>query len=290
MARLMIDPVMLWWTGLSAAPLLNVTGWAYSAARFQRHKESLRGSMLEHRRLLLWLAAVYVLGCAFRSFLPMVDVPRICLHDTEVSRIAVGRSVATVAELCFAMQWAVLLWEALTAAGRPYARSVSLAVMALIGIAEISSWLAVLTTNNFFHAVENSLWTAAAVFAILVCASLRTHVDDQSRRFLNATIGCGALYVLFMVSVDVPMYVSRWLDDLAASHQSLSLSEGLQAILQRCRVVRAWTAWRDDVTWLSLYFTVAVWISIVLPHTPAFHGAGGLQRGSLKPSAAAAGD
>ena len=98
----MIDPVMLWWTGLSAAALLNVTGWAYSAAQFQRRRESLRGSIFEHRRLLLWLAAAYVLGCAFRSFLPMVDVPRICLHDTGVSRIAVGRSVATVAELSFA--------------------------------------------------------------------------------------------------------------------------------------------------------------------------------------------
>jgi len=286
----MIDPVMLWWTGLSAAAVLNIAGWAYSATRLERCSGSLSRSTLDTRRLLLWLSAIYVLGCAFRSFLPMVDVPRICLHDTWVSRIAVGRSVATIAELCFAMQWSVLMWEAAGAAGRRYARVVSISVMVLIVIAEMASWLAVVTTNNMFHAIENSLWTAAATLAIATCAALRSHVDERSRRFLNATIGCGALYVLFMVSVDVPMYVSRWLNDTAAAHQGLSLAEGLQAIARRCSVVREWTAWREDVTWLSLYFTVAVWISIALPRVPALQGGTGQRQPLLKPSTAAARD
>ena len=61
---------------------------------------------------MLLLSAVYVLGCGFRSVLPMVDVPRICLHDTWISRIVVGRSIATVAELAFVAQWALLMREA----------------------------------------------------------------------------------------------------------------------------------------------------------------------------------
>jgi hypothetical protein len=32
--------------------------------------------------------------------------------------------------------------------------------------------------------------------------------------------------------------------------------------------MREWSAWRHDVAWLSLYFTVAVWISIALVHAP----------------------
>ena len=84
------------------------------------------------RRRLLWLSALYVLGCGFRSVLPMIDVPRLCLHDTWVSYIAVGRSVATVAELAFAAQWALLLREA-------GATRASRAVVPLIVAAEILS-------------------------------------------------------------------------------------------------------------------------------------------------------
>jgi hypothetical protein len=284
----MIDPVMSWWTGLCAAALLNVAGWAYSATRLERRHGYLPRSTLDARRWLLWLSAIYVLGCAFRSFLPMVDVPRICLHDTWMSRIVIGRSVATIAELSFAMQWAILIWEAATVTRRRYARFVAMAIPALIVIAETASWVAVLSTNNLFHAIENSLWTAAAALAIATCAALRSYVDDRSRRFLNVTIACGAAYVLFMVTVDVPMYVSRWLSDTAAGHQNVPILDGLRVIAQRCRVLRDWTAWHDDVTWLSLYFTIAVWISIALPHVPALQA--GTGRRFFKASAAAVRD
>ena len=58
--------------------------------------------------LMLLLCAGYVFGCAFRSVLPRADVQRICLFDTWLSSVVIGRSVATVAELCFAAQWAIV--------------------------------------------------------------------------------------------------------------------------------------------------------------------------------------
>ena len=57
--------------------------------------------------LMLLLCAAYVFGCAFRSFLPRADVQRICLFDTWLSSVMVGRTVATVAEVAFAAQWAL---------------------------------------------------------------------------------------------------------------------------------------------------------------------------------------
>jgi len=60
---------------------------------------------------LLLLCAIYVFGCAFRSVLPRADVQRICLFDTWLSSVLIGRSVATLAELCFALQWAIVLRE-----------------------------------------------------------------------------------------------------------------------------------------------------------------------------------
>jgi hypothetical protein len=87
---------------------------------------------------------------------------------------------------------------------------------------------------------------------------------------MNAAIACGVLYIVFMVTVDVPMYVSRWLASLSAAQEPLTLLEGFRAIAQRCHVVWDWNVWREDATWLTLYFTAAVWLSILLPHVPLF--------------------
>jgi len=228
----------------------------------------LPASIYSTRRLILWLAAGYVLGCGFRSVLPMVDVPRICLHDTPLSRIVIGRSVATIAELCFAAQFSLLLREAGRTTGRRAVVFLSGALLLLIVVAEMFSWSAVLTTNYLLHAIENSLWTLCATLALIASATLRAQLDDRGVRFLAAVLVCGAAYVAFMTIVDVPMYLARWHAALAAGHEPLSLQSGLREILNRCTVVREWSAWRDDVPWLTLYFTTAVWISIALAHAP----------------------
>ena len=258
---------LLWWSTLCAAAVMNVAAWSYSAWLLGRRKEDFRADVYDTRRRLLLLAAVYVLGCGFRSVLPMVDVPRICLHDTWLSRIVVGRSVATVAEICFAVQWALLLRSA--GAGGGLAIAMSRAVLPLIAAAELFSWSAVLKANYLLHAIENSLWTLAAALVMAGLLSVWPHVDARSRRFLAAGVVCGAAYVLFMTTVDVPMYLSRWQAQLAAGQEYLSLRAGMREVLQRCAVTREWAAWREDVPWLSLYFTVAVWISIALAHVPA---------------------
>jgi hypothetical protein len=226
-----------------------------------RRKPQFPADVYATRRRLLWLSAVYVLGCGFRSVLPMIDVPRLCLHDTWASYIVVGRSVATVAELAFAVQWALLLREAgATRAAR--------AVVPLIAAAEILSWLAVLTTNNLFHAAENSLWTLTAALALTFLASRWQRVGDRGKRVIAAAIACGAAYIAFMVTVDVPMYLARW----QPGQEYLCLGEGMREILERCVVTRDWAKWREDALWLTLYFTVAVWISIALPQLPRLKG------------------
>lgn len=261
----------IWWSVLCAAALLNLAAWTGSAWLLARRKASLPPEIYRARRRLLWLSAGYVLGCGFRSVLPMVDVPRICLHATLISRIAIGRSVATVAELCFAAQWALVLREAGQAAGSGSAIAVSRALIPLIVLAELSCWSAVLTTNYLLHAVENSLWTLAAVLAGASFAMLLARPGDGQRRpILIAAIVCAAGYIGFMILVDVPMYIARWQADLTAGHVLLPLTEGVREVLERCTVTRDWTAWRQDVPWLTLYFTFGVWVSIALAYLPAF--------------------
>lgn len=232
---------LAWWKLLSLAGAINILLWYYSWQY-----------VVPERRVLFWLAGIYVAGCAFRSFLPMIDVPRLCLHHTPVSRIFIGRSVATVAELAFAAQWALLLHEA----GAPRAAA---AVLGLILIAEFLSWLAVLTTNDLFHAAENALWTLTAAIAAGFLAS-----RSIPRPLMLATFACAAAYVGFMLAYVVPMYIERW----RTGKRSLALADGLRSALAPCTVERDWQSWWRDALWLTPYFTVCVWLSLTLAFVP----------------------
>jgi hypothetical protein len=253
-----------WWLALCASAAGNVLLLIWSARRLLRRATHVPG-LLASRGIQLWLSAGYVLGCAFRSVLPMVDVPRICLQDTWISRIAVGRTVATLAELCFAMQWALLLGEA-GAASRATALAGRL-IMPVIILAEIFSWSAVVTSNYLLHAFENSLWTLAALLGLAGFLSLRPQAEVAIARFLEVACVCAGGYVMYMVTVDVPMYLSRW-HTVMTSDSSLPLRDGLRSLFARCVVENRWAAWHHDIPWMSLYFTVAVWISIAIAHAP----------------------
>ena len=95
------NPVARWWGLLTFVSAANIAIWFLLYREF--HTElATRFSSSSSTELMLLLSAAYVFGCAFRSLLPRADVQRICLFDTWLSSVVVGRSVATVAELCFA--------------------------------------------------------------------------------------------------------------------------------------------------------------------------------------------
>ena len=79
-----------------------------------------------------------------------------------------------------------------------------------------------------------------------------------------AVLGLG--YALFMVTVDIPMYASRWLADEASGRVYFSLSEGLWDVGARRVVTFAWEDWYAEIPWMSLYFSVGVWCSLALIH------------------------
>src|SRR5581483_9136923 len=90
------NPLAWWWSFLTLVSAANILVWFLLYRRLQ---ESPSHASVE---LMLLLSAGYVFGCAFRSFLPRADVQRICLFNTWLSSVTLGRMVATVAEVCFA--------------------------------------------------------------------------------------------------------------------------------------------------------------------------------------------
>jgi len=264
----MATETLSWWTFLCAVSALNVIAWALSAALLERRRASTPPEAWALGRVQLLLSAGYVFGCAYRSVLPVFDVQRLCLVDSWFSSVLVGRSVATVAELCFAAQWAVLLRGASRAGGSSLGFAVSRLVLPLIAAAETCSWYSVLTTSNLGHVLEESIWglSAALLATSLVVVGLRG--EPRTRRLVGLCGVAGVAYVLYMFAVDVPMYWARWVADEAQGRRYLSLGQGLLDTSTRWTVSHRWDDWKTEVIWMSLYFSVAVWLSIGLVHTP----------------------
>jgi hypothetical protein len=205
-----------------------------------------------------------VFGCAFRSVLPRADVQRICLFDHWLSSVFVGRSVATVAEICFVAQWAIILSQLGSLTGAETTLNVAWVIVPLIVIAECFSWYAVLTTNFLGNAIENSIWAVVFVVVGVALGRLLPEFHGAVRWVLIGALASITFYVAFLATVDVPMYLGRWKAGLAEGSKALSLLEGLRDVRTRWVVTHDITHWKGEIAWMSLYFSAAVWASLAI--------------------------
>jgi hypothetical protein len=256
-------PVAWWWSLLSLVSAVNIAVWFLLYRQLHDQPTGPLGNT-SGIQLMLLLCAAYVFGCAFRSFLPRADVQRICLFDTWLSSVVVGRSVATVAEVAFAAQWAVILHQLGTMTGADSTLAAAWVIVPLILIAECFSWHAVLTTNYLGNAIENSIWAVAFFIVGVGLCRLLPEFDGAVRAVLVISIVGIAAYLAFLMTVDVPMYLSRWRTEVGDGSTLLSPLEGLRDVSTRWVVTRDLAEWKDEIAWMSLYFSLAVWASLAL--------------------------
>lgn len=217
-----MNPSLVWWA------VLSVTGVVQVAF-------ALRLWLRRSRAFPLTLALVYAVVCCFRSLFPKVDVERLCFWDSPLSIITFGRSAATIAEVSFGLL--LTLWF----------KDKLFVVFAVV--ANASCWIAVLTLNQLFHVVENSLWT------LMGCWALIAH---RNRSVI--IYGC-IPFVVYMVTVDLPMYYSRF---LSFEGPYLTLAQGWKDA-SRCAIVsQSFDLWIPEIYWMTPYFTVFVWLAIYL--------------------------
>jgi len=257
------DPVTIWWDFLVLVSAGNIALLLSLWRRFHQTGR-LPGAGPFGLQPLLLLSAAYVLGCAFRSVLPRADVQRICLFDTWLSSVVVGRSVATVAELCFILQWAIVLRALARIARAEKVRHVATAVVPLIAVAELCSWYAVVTTDYLGNVLENSLWTAAFLLVAAALLDLAGRFRGMVRLAIMAAVAGIGGYALFMCTVDLPMYFVRWQAQLASGKEFFGFASGLHDVTTRWIVTHDFARWKGEIAWMSLYFSAAVWTSLLL--------------------------
>jgi hypothetical protein len=257
------NPLAWWWSLLTLVSAINIAAWFSLYHYLQQPRTGGLGSTSEID-LMLFLCAAYVFGCAFRSFLPRADVQRICLFDTWLSSVIIGRSVATVAEVCFAAQWAIALYQLGTMTGADSTLNAAWVIVPLILIAEGFSWHAVLTKRYVCNAIENSIWAFTfLIVAVGLCRLLPEFGGAIRVALVVAIIGIAG-YLAFLATIDVPMYLARWRVAVASGSRPLSPLEGLRDASFRWVVTHDIAEWKDEIAWMSLYFSAAVWSSLAL--------------------------
>jgi hypothetical protein len=88
--------------------------------------------------------------------------------------------------------------------------------------------------------------------------------DGEVRVILLVTIIGIAGYLAFLMTVDVPMYLNRWRTEVGDGSKLLGPLEGLRDVSTRWVVTHDLAEWKDEIAWMSLYFSGAVWASLAL--------------------------
>lgn len=244
-----------WWQLLCAVSVGNIVLWSLAAGELLWESDGYRSKQLV-------LSGLFVAACAFRSILPRVDLERMCLWDSPLSSVIVGRTVATIAELCFAWQCALLLFKLSALTGSSVIGTIGLTVLPIIVVAELACWFAVVTLNNIGHAVEELLWS---VMVGLVAAALVIYWQQTAGALPMwvpiGLIACAGTAALILI-VDLPLYIMRWRIGKRAGLRYLRIVEGLKDAVVRRRVTQTSDEWRKEALWMSLYFSAGVWVSL----------------------------
>ncbi|MBL90477.1 MAG: hypothetical protein CMH56_01505 [Myxococcales bacterium] len=249
-----------WWRGMVALGLFNMVLWVVVVSRLKHEGPYVPWHVL--------FSGVFTAVCAFRSMLPRIDLERYCLLDSMASSMVIGRTGATLAEISFACQIALILHEAGNLADLAWVQMLAYPVVFSLTLAQVFCWSSVISLNHLGHTIEESLWGITFVPVGIALASCGFNLDGlwQTVCFAGAVFCAG--YVAFMAFVDVPMYYRRWREGLVKNEKRLGFKEGFADALNRRVVTQDWAIWKPEVAWLTGYFSMAVWVSISLMVLP----------------------
>jgi hypothetical protein len=260
--------VGLWWASLTFFSIINILIWWKTYLWFQKESPQWFPKDLSFVKTQLFLSAGYVFVCAFRSIVPRADVQKIVLWDTWFSSILVGRSVATIAELCLAGQLAFFLNYISKKYESPTVRMISLWIFPLLFLAEWFSWYSVLTTNYLGNTIEETLWCISGVLLAISSFVIVGKIYGKEKLIFLTMGFYSILYVIFMSTVDVPMYYNRFLNDSLQGKVYFTLSQGFHEINTSWQITHSYSDWEGELAWMFLYFTTAVWGSLGMIRAP----------------------
>jgi uncharacterized protein with PQ loop repeat len=270
--------ITLWWALLCIGSCVNLIAIFIRLANV---------SCEPYQRKMTYCSAVYVVGCAVRSIWPRVDVERTCFWDSRISVTFVGRILATMAEICFVAQLSMTI--GVLAQEVKFYRTKRMADVFFwaICVAQCCCWMGVTTQRQIWHGLEESIWAMTFTGIATSCAILYRNAHQKvpnfgplglcesgelgyAKRCLALGFPISVVFVLFMVFVDVPMYVARYRADEARGASYLWVSEGVLDSMACRRISKSTSDWVPEMPWMTGYFLGATAISLWLSWGPEF--------------------
>lgn len=256
--------VYIWWIFLILVSIFNIN----YIVNFL-----LTNEMDNFQRKLTLLAMVYTVVCGIRSAFPKKDVECVCLFNSPLSWPLFGRSIATVAELCYIKLIILIITKVIKDVDSEdnFLKIYILdKLFPFIAIAQLFSWMGCLTKNNLWNASEESIWMIT--FTIITIININIYnklslLDDSLKNnaiksLLKLAIPFGILFVVFLIIIDIPMYISRWKKNPNPKYKPMY--ENIKNLAQCKKVSKSFETWKQDIPWQTGYFTFGVWSSIGL--------------------------
>ncbi|MEZ5501621.1 MAG: hypothetical protein R3E50_02790 [Halioglobus sp.] len=216
----------------------------------------------------LVLSGVYVFVCAYRSIFPRVDLERLVVVDSTFSSIFLGRSAATIAEICFGIQLGLLVHQLGVYAGLPWVQHAAWIITVCTIVAQAFCWHSILTLNHITQAVESFLWAVGFSWMAALLTIIAMDTSGVVHRLAVAGALGSAAFVAYALIVDIPLYLRRFRDGRAGGVQYLSIGQGARDAWGRREMSHSWDRWRDDALWLTPYFSVGAWFSMAIIFLP----------------------
>jgi len=262
--------VLLWWAALLVNSLLQLK-WFFTV---KENLPTLNGA--QRKRFLC--AAAYLIGSTVRALYPVNwEVrPHACMFNTSYIGSVLGgelvdRVLATGMELAIAHLVVSAIADVSELHARTSAARLARACFYLVGVAQVACWLGVVTDNKLYHVYEEGLWGIA--FTVLLGITVHTRrviaVRDHpgeigQARLLTAICPLISLYLAFLFTHDIPMYLRQWAADQAAGTKYNDLQSGMQALLQCDAVERSFAMWQEGLPWMTATFVPGPYIAILL--------------------------
>lgn len=226
----------------------------------------------KHKHLTI-LVMIYVYVCAIRAIWPRIE-DGLCFHDNIISKPIIGRTLATIAELSFAM-FLVMLTHIFLLDSQNITKNTSIkhlitlnnVIFVLIIFAQIFCWFGVITNRPEFNIIEESLWGILSFEKILIYSILLYIIykyNNPKIKFLKNLLPCLIiiffLYFLYMIFLDIPMYYKKSIQN----NKHYNIIDGLKELCFCKNITKSFEDWKQEIIWLTGYFTFAVWFCISL--------------------------
>ena len=260
-----------WNQGLTLVSVINIFIITYYY--FSKH------NLNKFSKKLTILVMIYTYVCAIRGIYPRIEDSGLCAYDNTISKPIIGRTLATVAELSFAMFFVLLtktflkdIFKINNNTNLLGLKKINNVLFPLIILAQIFCWIGSITKDTQWNALEESLWAIFALVKVVIYSIMYYNIYKISNNKLTNSIKLlkmlipfivifMSVYFIYMVCIDVPLYIKKSKNYKGKLN---SLFQGLKE-LSLCRVVTfSYKKWKNEIPWLTSYFTLAVWFAIFM--------------------------